>query len=151
MPLLFKRTRHLSVDKFGFLNNWTQIAIFRVICNSNSRQVFEKLPFWVHWYRDLKEVLQFVRISTYREELVSQADQHGYLTTLLSRRPPSIAEWRWHLLKLVMDFFRAWMLIWQEVWTEGLFKGCRQAKLEKRARAIIFNARWCKDLRWSTT
>jgi hypothetical protein len=109
-----------------------------------SLQVCETLPWWPGWFRDIKHLLRFLRINSYREVLVTAANARGLDGSLLRKKPPSLVNWRWSLMLQVLIYLLPLFVIFDEIWDAEVFKNCKAKSLELagRTRALCTKFRY---------
>ena len=90
-------------------------------CMDNvGKHVYAALSFWPGWLKDVKELVRFLRITTYRKELAVLADSAGFDPRALKTMPPRFAAWRWATLWNVVTWLLAAYLPLQTVWSLGI-------------------------------
>jgi hypothetical protein len=112
-----------------------------------THKAFESLSWWPMWFRNLKHVLRFLRIGSYREVLGARVEQADYDHRALLKRPPSFINWRWSTMCLVLNYLLPYLEILRGLWTADLFRGCKAGNLELAARATLQCSEWCMRFR----
>ena len=68
------------------------------------QDTLQQFPWFAKWLARLKCLIRFLRIDTYRQELVDRVTDHDYDVTEFKQVPPSFAGWRWDTLLDVLNW-----------------------------------------------
>lgn len=92
----------------------------------------------------IENILKFLRIHSYRDELGRLADAVDMDRTAMNKAPPSLAHWRWRTMCDVCVWMLPAIMLLQAVWSSDVFKTCKNRKLEIAARISIKCDEWCQ-------
>jgi hypothetical protein len=112
-----------------------------------AKDAFASLPWFAEWLVGLKSIDKFFRVSSYRQIMVAAAAKAGFDSKFLKGTPPSFANWRWATLWLVLTWLAPLILLFQELFTWELFKGCKEAANAKQALKTIRGEVWLMQFR----
>ena len=85
-------------------------------------------PWFSRWLEQLRGLVKFFRVHTYRERLCRAVAEDDMCTKRLKTRPARFANWRWSTLKLVLGYFHETIFLLRPVWDETVFKSCENPR-----------------------
>ena len=107
----------------GWHHHWDNIV----------KHALSALPWWAMWLKELKTVVKFMRVESYRTELASQAKRGGFDARFTNLTPPNFAEWRWSTLFLTCAWLVPNIPVLNKIWSISLFA---KAKVGAVTRAV---------------
>ena len=85
----------------------------------------------------IKAIIKFLRIWTYREELIELGEASDFDCSFMKATPPNTASWRWDTFHVALEWLRPCYIVFDSVWGSEVFKKAKARKLEIVARDAV--------------
>ena len=139
-PLRVARETYLfprAVWMPGWHHHWDNIV----------KHALSALPWWAVWLKELKTVVKFMRVESYRTELATQAKRCGFDHRFTNLTPPNFAEWRWSTLFLTCAWLVPNIPVFDKIWSISLFAKAKDGAVIRAVNAALTSETWWLRLR----
>ena len=100
-------------------------------------QVLSDIQWFPAWLLDVKAVIKFLRIDTYRMVFKAALVSEDVCSLFLHTVPPRFAHWRWSTLHSVMLWLLPALIALRQVWVPELFKHAQDKVTSQTARSAV--------------